>query len=56
MRRALRGGGVKQLISGRWYAWRKKDRHVCCNCGFEHDVELKVDKRGRVWMRWTVLD
>jgi hypothetical protein len=54
-RLARRGRGVKrkQVISGRWAPWGKITDLACCKCGYRHLVEVKVDKRGRVWMRWT---
>ena len=46
----------KVLVSGKWYPWSRSDQHVCCNCNHRHDVDIKVDKRGVVWMRWTEAD
>ncbi len=32
--------------------WPRKVGHICCGCSLAHDVEMKVDKKGRIWMRW----
>jgi hypothetical protein len=42
-------------IDGKWGRWAKESRHVCCNCGLEHDVDMKVDRAGNIWMKWTSL-
>jgi hypothetical protein len=42
----------KELDDGRWYRWARASRHVCCNCGLNHAVDIKVDRVGVVWMRW----
>ena len=35
---------------------RKNFRHMCCGCSLVHDVDFKVDKRGRIWTRWSPND
>jgi len=48
---------VEQLQPGpngwsKWSVWPKKVRHICCHCLNTHDIEIKVDKRLNVNMRW----
>ena len=40
------------IPDGKWMRWGRDDVHVCCGCGLRHEVEMKVDKRGGIWMRW----
>ena len=47
--------GNVQHWDGKWYRWSKDQIHECCQCGLQHDVQIKVDKKGFVWMKWTEL-
>jgi len=42
-----------RLRDDQWHPWSKIDTHICCDCNMKHTVEIKVDKRGVVWMKWT---
>jgi hypothetical protein len=46
---------ITQHIDGHWKPWAKDQYLVCCNCGFVHDVQTKIDKRGIIWTRWTIM-
>lgn len=32
--------------------WPRKLQHICCDCLMVHDVEMRVDNKRWVWMRW----
>jgi hypothetical protein len=42
-----------QMTDGKWYKLGYFDGHVCCSCGAEHKVDVKLEK-GVLWERWTV--
>ena len=44
------------IVDNRWYPWKLKgDTHVCCKCGLEHHVEIRVVGGNQVWMRWVAI-
>lgn len=50
---------VEQIEPGpngwsKWSVWPRKVRHICCDCNSAHDVEMRVDKKNVIWMRWRV--
>jgi hypothetical protein len=47
---------VEMTKSGwsKWEIWPRKVRHGCCGCSLVHDLEMMVDKRGKIVMRWRI--
>lgn len=35
-----------------WVHFPRKFKHQCCECGNKHLVQMKLDSRGKIWMRW----
>lgn len=35
-----------------WHYFPRTFKMKCCDCSLIHTVKMKVDKRGKVWMKW----
>lgn len=35
-----------------WEKYTKKFKLACCDCNLVHLIEMKVDSKRRIWMRW----
>ena len=44
---------IREIEDGRWYPWSMEWEHICCDCGLTHRVEVRVDRGGRLWMKWA---
>jgi len=36
----------------KWEHFPKLFKISCCHCELVHEVKVKVDSRGKVWMKW----
>lgn len=36
----------------KWHFFPRFWKHACCFCSEIHEVKMKVDKRGKIWMKW----
>jgi hypothetical protein len=52
MKRKKGGDYTVQMYDDAWYL-DKFNRHECCVCGAEHEVERKVEE-GKIFTRWKL--
>lgn len=36
----------------KWTHFPRVWKHQCCACSEKHSVQMKIDKVGKIWMRW----